>query len=239
MRIRSIAFFIAVMLALATLSAMAQDKTNTEQRTITVNGTGEVKAKPDVAYVTLGVVTQATKAQEASVANASLTQNVTQALKSLGIADKDIQTSQYSIYPRYDNRPGKAQSIIGYDVNNTVRACIHDLTMVGKTIDASLAAGANNVQGVSFDIENKDKYENTALADAVKNAKSKADILAATAGVRIVGVQQIQEGASYRPVPVYAMRPMAMGAEVSTPISPGKMTITANVTVIYLIAPEK
>jgi|YelNatPaOPRAMG01_1025707.scaffolds.fasta_scaffold10178_3 uncharacterized protein YggE len=239
MNIRGLTLGLGVMFALLSISALAQDKTKSDIRTITVNGSGEVKAKPDVAYVTLGVVTQGVKAQEASEANASLTQKVTQALKSLGIADKDIQTSQYSIYPRYDNRPGKAQTIIGYDVNNTVRACIHDLTMVGRTIDASLAAGANNVQGVSFDIEKKDKYENEALADAVKNAKSKADVLASAAGVRIVGVQQIQEGTSYRPVPIYAMRTMAMGAEASTPIAPGEMTITANVTVVYLIAPEK
>lgn len=239
MRIISLSVMIAVLFSMTSLSAVAQDASKTQLRTITVNGSGNVKAKPDVAYVTIGVVTQATKAQDASEANAALSQKVAAALKSLGIANKDIQTSQYSIYPRYDNRPGKGQNIIGYDVSNTVRACIHDLGMVGKTIDTALSAGANNVQGVTFDLEKKDKSEDAALAEAVKDAKRKADVIASAASVKIVGVQQIQEGSSYRPVPVYAMSRMALGGEATTPISPGEMTVSANVTVIYLIAPEK
>jgi uncharacterized protein YggE len=165
-----------------------------------------------------------------------MAQKIKDALKQLGLTNQEIQTSSYNIYPRYDNRPGKEPAIIGYQVSNSVTATVCTLSQVGSIIDAALNAGANNVNGVQFSLQKKEPSENLALTEAVKSARMKANTLAAAANVRITGVQKIQEDSNINPMPVYGMmRSAAVGAEVSTPISPGQLTISARVTITYTI----
>jgi uncharacterized protein YggE len=225
--------------AMNTAAAQEAPPPKAESNTLSVSGSGDAKANPDVAYVTLGVVAQGKRAQEAAKANAASTQKVMEALKTMGIADKDIQTANYSVQPLYENRPNREPVIVGYQVSNQVQATIRKLDTVGSLIDAALDAGANNVQGVSFGLEARAKPESEALQEAVKDARRKADVLAKAAGVRIIGVLRIQEGASFRPVPMAEMAVLRAGVGgAPTPISPGELTVHANVTIVYTIAPE-
>jgi len=210
----------------------------TERNVLRVSGSGEAKASPDVAYVTVGVITEGKRAQEAAQANANLTQKVMDALRGRGIAEKDIQTSNYSVQPRYEDRPGRPPVIAGYQVSNQVRATVRKLDSVGSVIDAALDAGANNVQDVYFGLEAREKAEAEALTKAVQDARRKAETLAKAAGVRVVSVLQIQEGGFVRPVPILDARmEMVKAAGAATPVAPGELTVSANVMMVFETAP--
>jgi len=239
---RSAAAMVFIALTESAIPAQAQEQADRRlANTITVTGIGETESAPDIAFVTVGVVTTGARAQDAAQANAAATTKVMTALKQLGIAEKDLQTSGYSVNPQYEQNPQPRREgprIIGYNVSNNVRATIRNLANIGKAIDASLEAGANNVHGVSFGLDAREKAESEALTNAVTEARRKADILARAAGVRITGVVQVHEGAVYRPQPMMMETAMfRRGAAAETPISPGELTISANVTVIYSILP--
>lgn len=204
---------------------------------IVATGMGTAKAAPDVAYVSLGVVTTGKRAQEASQANAAAADKIVAALKRAGIDEKDIQTSNYSIQPVYRNNDF-SKGIDGYQVSNIVRAAVRKLSSLGNVIDAGLDAGANNVQGVSFGLEERDAAEDQALTSAVKEARRKAEVMAKAAGVRITGVQEISTSFEGRPVPMMAgFAGEAAMAKIATPISPGELEVSANVTMVFTITP--
>jgi len=224
----------AVILFCASLPAASQEATPRSPR-ITVTGSGIVKASPDTAYVALGVITTGKKAQEASQTNAAASQKVMAALEKLGIAEKDIQTSNYYVQPITDPRDGT--KINGYQVSNVVRATVRKLENVGKAVDAGLDAGANNVQSVSFGLERRDAAEEQALTAAVKEARRKAETMARAAGVRIVSVLEISTAYEGRPMPMMAgFAGEAAMARVATPISAGELDVTANVTMVFTIS---
>jgi hypothetical protein len=206
---------------------------------IVATGTGTAKANPDVAYVSLGVITSGKRAQDASQANAATADKIMAALKKSGVAEKDIQTSNYSIQPVYRNNDF-SKGIEGYQVSNVVRATVRKLASLGNVIDAGLDAGANNVQGVSFGLEERDAAEDKALDAAVREARRRADVMAKAAGQRILGVLEISTAYEGRPVPLMAgFRGEAAMAKVATPISPGELDVTATVTVVYTIVPAE
>lgn len=236
MTIKSFHACMAFVLVFASAAGLGQDRQL--QNTLTVTGTGEAKASPDVAYVTVGVITEGRRAQEAAQANAALSQKVMAALRKLGIAEKDLQTSSFSVSPRYENRPNREPVITGYQVSNQVRATVRKLNQVGDAIDSALDAGANNVQGVYFGLEARSKPESEALAQAVSEARRKADVLARAAGVRITGVAQIHEGSGPRPVPLVEGRMEMMSARAATPVAPGELSVSATVTIVYSIATQ-
>jgi uncharacterized protein len=233
--------FLTAVLTLAASTAVldpaaAQDNAaNRERNTLIVRGQGEVSARPDVAYTTVGVITEGKRAQDASQANAAGTQRVMEALRKQGIAEKDIQTSNYSVQPRYENRPNREPVIVGYQVSNQVRATVRDLTKVGPVIDAALEAGANNIYGVSFGLQDRARFTADALTEAVQEARRKADTLARAAGVRILGIAQIQEGTTAR-LPIVQEQMEFAARAAATPISPGELTVNAAVTITFNIA---
>ena len=236
----ALAIIAAPMLNAAPRSALAADPTGTNEHVITVTGTGKVTVKPDVADVSLGVTTQAATAKAARDEAANKMNAIIAALKNLGVADQDIQTSYISINPVYDYN-SSSQQITGYQVTNQVQVHLTDITKVADVIDDSVAAGATNVNGVSFDLADKTTAENQARAAAVNDAKSHADALAAAAGVTITGVQSISETTVSYPWPIYGAadasgKGIAPGApSVPTPVQPGTTDITMTVTVSYLI----
>jgi uncharacterized protein len=210
--------------------------------TLSVSGTGEARVAPDEATVRVGVVAQAPTAREAQeqvnrAANAAL-----EAIRRLGIAAKDIQTSGLSLSPLYSQgRPGEEQQapkITGYQANNTVTIRVEDLTKVGPVIDASLNAGANTLEGVFFGLRNDEAARATALTDAVREARAKADALAQALKVRLVGILEVAEGGisiSPPPMPKYGRMAMAELAS-DTQVSPGEVGVGASVTIRYRIA---
>jgi len=223
------------------LQARPQDRTNRPERdVITVTGTGETQSSPDIAYVTVGVLTDAKRAQDAAQENAALTEKVMQALRQQDIPDNDLQTSNYSVQPYYGEAKGRpSPPIVGYQVSNQVRATVRRLNTVGRVIDAALAAGANNVLSVFFGLEKRSKAEQEASARAVENARARAEAMARAARVRIAGVVRIEEPPAFRPVPMMAGARFMAAEAAQTPISPGELTISATVTVTFSIAPAK
>jgi len=208
---------------------------------LTAHGHSEMKVKPDIAYLTFGVTTQATEQAEVVRTNAVRSTAVLDALRKAGIADKDIQTQYYSIQPQYDYKPSPPVRT-GYQVENSVRVTIRDLTRAGIIADQASGAGANNVSGLSFDLADRPKAEIGALAIAVATARLKAAVMAQAAGVELGRLMDVTEGtpAVVQPIMFGAQR-MAVSdaAQPTTPINPQEITVTADATVVYALGPAK
>ncbi|MEX1296441.1 MAG: SIMPL domain-containing protein [Candidatus Limnocylindrales bacterium] len=207
-------------------------------RTLSVNGIGRVNAVPDVADVSLGVFEQAKEAAAASQQAAASMDAVVQALLGLGIDEKDIQTTSISLNASYDWEKQPAQ-IVGWEARNMVIATVRDIEAVGDVVDAAVGAGANQIDGISFRVEDPTEAEALARTAAVEDARAKADQLAADAGVEIVGIVSISESGGQQPQPIYMAREeMAFAADAgaSTPVLPGEVELSVNVFIQYEIA---
>jgi len=204
-------------------------------RTISVSGEGEMTGKPDQARLSAGVVTQATTAAAALTANSAAMNRVFTALKTIGIADNKIQTSNFSVQPQYPQfRPDapEPRNIVGYQVSNQVSVTVDDLTKLGPALDALVRSGANQLGGVSFSIANPKPLAERARAAAVADAMAKAKTLAMAAGANLGPLLSIEEGASFRPVPKFAEMRAAL-APAPPPIAVGEESVTVNVTMTY------
>ncbi len=223
----------------AATSAPASDQSASNPRTLTVSGTGIAYLTPDIAYVNIGVHTENKDAAVAVSSNNTNSQKVIDALKKFGIADKDIQTTNFSIYPQqqFDNQ-GKATGEINYVVDNTVYVTVRDLSKIGNLLDAVVQAGANSINSIQFDVTDRTKALSVARQAAIADAKSQAQEVASAAGVTLGVVQSIDvTGGSTPPVPFYQAKgggPMVEAA-ASVPVNPGQLTVTINVNVVYQI----
>jgi len=207
-------------------------------RTLSVNASGRAFLSPDIAYVNIGVHTEDKNAEEAMAANNSSSQKVIEAIQTLGVDEKDIQTSNFSIYPQQEfDANGKPTGEINYIVDNTVRVTMRDLDKIGELLDASVKAGANSINNIQFDVADKSKALSEARQEAVAAAHAKASELADAAGVTLGEVQTINESSNDYPGPLYNTRSgVSMAQEAAAaPISTGQMTITVDVNIIYEI----
>ena len=205
-------------------------------RTITVTGTGMITLTPDIAYVYIGVRTQDASAAVAMTKNNTQAQAVIAAIKDFGVADKDIQTTNFSIYPQpvYDDNYN--QIGVTYLVDNTVYVTVRDLEKLGELLDASLQAGANTINSISFDVADKTEVLSQARLEAVNNARAQADELATASGVTVGDVQTISYYDSTPTPKYYEVRSADMAvAAPSVPIEAGSMQVTTTVTIIYTI----
>ena len=207
----------------------------TNEHTISVSGTGKVTLSPDTADLRLGVVaTGKTVKGVRNQAAASMTA-VIAALRKLGIADRDIQTSWVSLQPTSDYGVGTyPPKITGYQFSNAVSVTIHDLDKVGDAIDDALAAGATTLDGITFRVADEAGAEAQSRTAAMAEAKAKAQALANAAGVTITGVASITETIAPTPYPIY-YGAAAAGKDASTPVQPGTTDIAITVAVVYLI----
>jgi uncharacterized protein YggE len=201
-----------------------------------VSGTGKVRLKPNIATTSIGVeITAGTLAEATIQANAKMNEIIGK-LKGLGIADKDIQTTSYNIYPiTQQPKPGVTPTISGYRVNNQLSVTIRKIDDVGKVLDAVVAAGANNVYGISFSVDDPATYQQQARAAAIKDAQDKAAQLAKAANVTLGKVITINEGAA-SPGPLYraaAAPALAAGAEV--PVETGELEISVTVEMRFAV----
>ena len=232
-------FFLITVLVLGIALAACSPSTITvqsqpPQRTITVSGTGKVTLTPDIAYINIGVHSQDASATVAAADNNNSTKAVIDVIKAAGVADKDIQTTNFSIYPQqlYDNN-GKITGII-YMVDNTVSITVRDLTKLGDLLDASVRAGANNISSISFDVADKTEALSQARQAAVENARKQADELTTASGVSLGDIQTISYYDNSAPVTIeYARADMASAGSV--PVQSGSMQITTTVTIVYEI----
>jgi len=212
---------------------------NSQQSGIWVSGTGEVAVTPDIATLSLGIEAQADTVAEAQEQAAVAMAAVMASLADNGVAEKDIQTRYFSIYPvtRWDDYKDE-QVIIGYRVTNMVTAKIRDVEQAGMVIDAVAAAGGDytRVNNISFSVDDPTAYYEEARQDAMADARAKAEQLANLAGIGLGKPTYISEGTIYPPV-VYRDAGMEMMApEATTPISPGEIELTLTLQVAYAIA---
>jgi len=218
------------------MTVSAADENDPPEHTISVDGSGIVKVKPDVADVSLGVTIQRDRAGDASIEAANIMAQVVEALLAAGIAEDDIQTTTLSLDTVYDYDRSPA-TIVGYQATNIVTATLRDVTQVGTVIDAAVDAGATTIGGVSFRVEDSTAIEVQARDAAMADAKAKADQLAAAAGVGITGVVTIVESVSSPPMPLYYAEDSASGAarEADTPVLAGNVEVRVDVAVVYSI----
>ncbi len=201
--------------------------------TLAVVGEGSVSAVPDTATLNIGVTTIGDTASNAQSQNSADMDNVISALKAMGIADEDITTASYSIYPQYDYTTSVGV-IVGYEVYNTLSVVLHDINTVGDVLGAATAAGANTAGSIDFSSSKADELYNQALTEAYAAAKEKGQAMADAAGMKIKGLVSLSEGADYSAV--YAKTTMSYAsADASVPIQTGQLTFTANVTAVYSV----
>ncbi|NLK21673.1 MAG: SIMPL domain-containing protein [Epulopiscium sp.] len=213
------------------MANIGTNKTNT----ITATGEGVVKVKPDIANITMGVRIENKDARTAQTKNAEKMDQVIAALKKMGIADKDIQTSNYSIYPQYDWEAKGGSKIIGYTVENTIKITVRDITKVGDVLDIGVEEGANVSSGIQLSIADTEKYYQEALKQAVNNAKGKATAIGEAIGVTIKIPSSITEQSVGGRSVIYAEDlQMNVRKEMDrTPIQTGELDIRALVEVSY------
>jgi uncharacterized protein YggE len=208
----------------------------TPEHTIAVVGSGKVTVVPDEATVQLGVVVEKPTAKAARDAAAAAMTKVVAAFKALGIDERDIATSNVSLGPVYDYAQGSTPKIRGYQLQNAVTVTVRKLDVLSDVLDDAVTAGATSVNGVSFDVADRAAAEANARSAAVKDAKAKADTLAAGVGVRITGVASMSEQVS---TPIWYNRSFsgatAAPDAASTPVLPGTTDVTITVSVTFLI----
>ena len=204
--------------------------------TLTINGVGSAQIAPDTAEVTIGVVTEAKDAAKAHADNAAQTARVQNAIKALGIAERDIQTTHYDFSPIYDVKDNGRSVTTGYTVTNAVAVKVRNLDSVGKVIDAALANGANRVDSLEFSASDPSAAKNAALADAARDARSKADSIARALGVRIVRILNIYgDTQSHSPRNFMPMMMAKEAYDAATAISAGELSFEASVNISYVI----
>ncbi len=226
---------IAAMLTAAAPALAAEDTARVPQ--LTASGEGLVEVVPDIAVVTLGVVTRGRTAADALTANSTGMTAIIAELKGAGIDEKDIGTSGFSVSPLYPperNDAAAEPKIIGYAVSNQLRVTIRDLAASGALLDKVVNAGANQVNGISFEVADRVKPAEEALKRAVADARRKAEIMAAAAGVKLVRVLSVSAdtGGGYYPTAAPMVKSMAV------PVMPGQQAINQTATVVWEVAPE-
>ncbi|HEX8232915.1 MAG TPA: SIMPL domain-containing protein [Caulobacteraceae bacterium] len=205
--------------------------------TLSISAFGEVKADPDQATITLGVQTDAPTAAEAMRLNAERMSRIVAALRRSGIAEKDIQTSNLSLSAQYQYEERQPPRLTGYQASNQVTVTVNDLDRLGRTIDATVSAGANQIQGIGFGLRNPEAAMDQARMLAVRSLQAKAQLYATASGHRIGRLVNLSESGGYAPVPpprpMYRMD-MAVAASVpETAVAPGQLTVRADVSGLY------
>ncbi len=232
-------FAVLTLALLMTSCAPAQTTTNTTQvRTLNVNGTGTVQVQPDIARVSIGVNTQSPDITQALNDNTSASNAIKQTLLDMGVAEEDIQTSNFNIYPQQQNvlstpdNPTETQTV--FVVQNTVTVVVRKLDSLGQILAAVVDQGANTINGVSFDIEDPSAATAEARQKAIDDAASQAQAIADAAGVKLGAISSISIGDSGTPITAAAMS-AGQGGGGSVPISGGTLTIQVTANIVYEI----
>lgn len=206
-------------------------------RIVNVTGHGEVRTTPDLAFVSSGVVSQGATAAEALAANTKAMNDLFAALKEAAIEDRDIQTSNFSVQPRYDYGNGQAAKLVGYDVSNTVTVTLRKIGDLGPLLDKLVQNGSNQINGVSFQVSKPDEAMDEARKLAAEDATRKAKVYAKAMGIELGGVVQVNEGTAYQP-PMPMVRGAMMKADAAAspvPVAAGEQVLAVDVNVIWEI----
>lgn len=215
------------------------------KNTISVSDTGEVFAKPDLAVVSFSVVNEAVTVSEAMTENTEKMNAVIDFIKKQGIEDKDLKTTSFNIYPRYEWRrgtvclyppcPGQKRVLVGYEIRQSLKVKIRDMAKIGDIIQGAADSGANQLGDLSFIIDKQDELKKQAREQAIEKAKTKAEELASQLDVRLVRITNFSES-GIAPYPYLAERGLG-GTEAvpSLQIETGENEISVTVTITYEI----
>jgi hypothetical protein len=202
--------------------------------TVSVSGVGRVTLTPDRAIFTVGVQSMAPTVAAAVQDNNTRVAAIVDALRKLGATDREIRTSQISIYPQQDHQPNRTPRIVGYQVSNTVTVTRSNPAEVGRFLQAAVDAGANAVSGVSFTVSDPARGREGALQAAFADARAKADVLARAAGRTVGRALSITEGTAVMPPPYPMARRMAVeSAQMDVPVEPGAEELTFTVSIVF------
>lgn len=225
-------------LAAAAVPPAAQAQTQgqlvlAEGTLLSISADGTSEARPDLATINLGVTTEGQTAAAALAENARRMTALTQALRRAGVAERDIQTSNVSVYPQQQYVEGQQPRITGYQANNSVTAKVRNINNTGRVIDAAVAAGGNTVNGVSFSHAEPDAQLDIARRDAIAEARRRAELYASALGMRVNRIVSVNEGGGYAPPVPMAVERFAAGDAAATPISPGQVETRVSVSVTF------
>jgi len=205
---------------------------------ISVDGEGKVFAVPDIAEIQVGLTTEAKTVATAQKENTEKMNAVTKAIKEKGVAEKDIKTSNYNIYPKYDWQNGK-NNIIGYTISQNLDIKIRDTKQVSDIVTVAGEKGANQVGGLNFKVDNEDGLKDQAREQAIKSAQEKAKTLANQLGVKLGKVVSFTESGGEAPRSLYFGLDSGMGGSAEKSVAPeiqtGENEIQVNVTIVYEI----
>jgi uncharacterized protein len=234
---RTAAFSTAIAVITATV-AFAQNPPSGPPQVVTT-GTGEVQLSPDRATVVVGVQSRATTVAQATSDNARRQRAIIDTLRSLGLASDQIATVNFNVSPEMQYPPNQPPKVTGYVVTNIVRASLRRIEDVGRTIDAALAKGANEVSGVEFTSSRADSARRAAIAEAVAHARADAEAMARAGGGSLGQLLEIVSGVEpIRPFEATMAR-ARVAAAAPTPIEPGQLTVTATVTARWAFVPNR
>ncbi len=213
---------------------------------ITVSGTGEVYAKPDLALINFSVVSESKTVEEATSDNTEKMNAAIDFVKGTGVEEKDLKTISFNVYPRYEYRkveleiypypPGK-RVLVGYEVTQTLQVKIRDLEKIGDILDGVTDIGINQVGSLSFTIDKQDEFKEQAREEAIEEAKAKAEILASQLGVDLVKIIDFSESGSVPRYYDYAMESSmkGMSSSAAPQIETGENKIEVSVSIVYEI----
>lgn len=229
-------------LSLATTPAIAQvaapAATLVDGTILDITATGKTTRVPDVAVIRAGVVTQAATAAAAMADNSKRMTAVLAALKSAGIAARDIATASISLQPQYRYEDNKPPVVTGYQASNSVSIRFRDLAKAGTILDTLVRLGANTIDGPNLTIDKPEAAQDEARVDAIRVARARAELYARAAGLSVVRIVTISENGEFSPpvVPVaFKARGFAADSAQSVPIVAGETDITINVSVRFLL----
>lgn len=225
-------------LLLTSTSVSTVDAAELTVPTLSVSGEGRAQCQPDRAVISIGVATFNRDAAAAQNENAKISSVIQSAIQSLGIDAKDIQTRNYSFNPKYNYEGNKRNEIDGYTVDNTVVVLVNDVNMVGKVIDASLSSGANKVNSLQFSVKNPEPLRKEALQNAIKDARGKAEVIAAGLGMKIKGISHVSEHVGMiapREFSNAMMMKASMDSAGETSISAGSLELEAGIQIDFIL----
>ena len=227
----------SVRIAFAAMAAMfalaAPHNAWAVEKLVTVGGEATIAVAPDIAVIRVGVTSQGKNAREASEVNSRQMTAVLAAIKTNGIDPRDIQTSRLSLQPQYDpNKSGTAR-LTGFLITNQITIKIHEIGRLPVILDSAIAAGANEMSGIEFEVSQQSRLLDQARAEAVADARRKAALYAQAAGAKLGHVVQITDESAPAPRPlVQAMRAGAV------PVAPGEQMLRVAVTVSFELVSE-
>lgn len=229
-KLKCTSFVLCLSLLLVTMPNYHATAASKPDSVVIVTGSGTASATPDTANISLTISTTAEDTSTAAGENAAITEKVRAAVREMGISKSDIQTAHYNCYPVYDND----SSISGYRVSNTLKVTVRNFSVINKVIDKSLTVGVTKISGLYFSLSDTSKLRSAAIKAAIADAKEKAEIIAASLGKTITGIETITESSSDTPQR-YSNAMLLKDTTFGTQIDGGELDYTATITIHYFI----